>query len=153
MKLFLVRHGTALSKEADPSRPLSEHGKADVRRMARYLAELNIRISDIRHSTKLRAAQTAGILASKVATGTDVTEVEGLAPDDPVEPVAGEIRSRDQDLMLVGHLPFLHKLAGYLLGSLADPLLCPTASVLILSRTEDGVWSVESQIRPQDLES
>ena len=39
MKLFLVRHGTALSKEADPSRPLSELGKADVRRMARHLAE------------------------------------------------------------------------------------------------------------------
>ena len=33
MKLYLVQHGDALTKESDPDRPLSDRGRADVTEM------------------------------------------------------------------------------------------------------------------------
>ncbi len=37
MKLYLVQHGKALSKEADPQRPLSEEGIREVKKMAEFI--------------------------------------------------------------------------------------------------------------------
>ena len=38
MYLYLVQHGAAVSKEIDPERPLSQEGRAEVRKVASYLA-------------------------------------------------------------------------------------------------------------------
>ena len=44
MKLYLVQHGQAVSKEEDPERPLSEQGREDVRRVATRLGEAGVRV-------------------------------------------------------------------------------------------------------------
>ena len=38
MRLFLVQHGNALTKDMDPERGLSESGKQDVANVAAFLA-------------------------------------------------------------------------------------------------------------------
>lgn len=62
MKLYLVQHGEALSKEQDTKRSLSEQGRREVERMANFLATAGVRVARICHSGKLRAQQTAEIL-------------------------------------------------------------------------------------------
>jgi len=153
MKLFLVRHGEAVSSDVDPVRPLSGTGKAVVAKVGRHLKGLGIRVADIRCSTKARALQTAQIIAEEIAPGQAPAETQGLKPNDPVEPVVRQLEGETRDTMIVGHLPFLPALAGRLLGEARPPetLGFPTAGVLALVRSEEGIWSAEFQVWPEQI--
>ena len=63
MKLYLMQHGKAMSKEENPERPLTDQGKDDVGRVSKSIAQAEIQLSEIRHSGKRRAEDTANIVA------------------------------------------------------------------------------------------
>jgi phosphohistidine phosphatase len=153
MRLFLVRHGEAVSSEVDPARPLSETGKAVVSKVGRHLKGLGIQVEEIRCSTKARAVQTAQIIAEEIAPGTAPAETPGLKPNDPMEPVAQELEQEKRDTMIVGHLPFLPALAARLLGESKppEPVGFPAAGVVALVRNDEGVWSAEFQVWPEQI--
>ena len=113
MIVYLVRHGEAVAEEIDPARPLTEKGKAEVEATARGLWDEGARVEEIWHSGKLRAKQTAEILA-RVLNISKVIEKEGLKPNDPVTPIAELIRQTNKTILIAGHLPFLTKLASLL---------------------------------------
>ena len=115
MGLYLVQHGDALEEAVDPSRPLSPRGRADVEALARACRG-KIAVREIIHSGKLRAEQTAQILSE--ALGAPVRAQKGLNPADPPRAFA-EALSAD-DLCVVGHLPFLERLAGLLVAGRED---------------------------------
>jgi phosphohistidine phosphatase len=64
MQLYLVQHGAAKSEAEDPQRGLTDEGKRTIERMAAFLAPLGFSLDRIEHSEKLRARQTAEILAA-----------------------------------------------------------------------------------------
>jgi len=66
MPLYLVRHGEAYSETVDPDRSLTERGKAIVADMAQMAASLNLPVSQVRHSTKIRARETADIFSTQI---------------------------------------------------------------------------------------
>jgi len=78
---------------------------------------------------------------------------EGLSPNDAPEPIAEEIEKTGQDLMIVGHLPFLSRLAGLLLtgNPLAEPAAFEKASVVCLRQNEDGRWQLSWMVTPDIL--
>ena len=115
MRVYLIQHGEAKAKEADPERPLTDKGAADVRRVAAFVEPLHLRVRAIWQSGKTRARQTAEAFAAVVKAGEGVVRHDGMGPKDDVVPVADEIVRGGEDLVLVGHLPFLGKLAGRLL--------------------------------------
>lgn len=115
MRIYLAQHGQAKQKDVDPDRHLTEKGIDDVKKVASFLRQFKLSVGSIWHSGKARAAQTANILASSLAVGQDVIQHDGLAPNDPITPVKEEIMQANNDLMIVGHLPFLSKLASSLL--------------------------------------
>ncbi len=120
MALYLVQHGKNLSKDIDPDQPLSADGRADVERIAGVARGYGIKPGRIEHSPKKRAAQTAQILAEALQPEDGVKERSGIkALDDPAELAPG--LSADQDLMLVGHLPFLERLCSYLITGQQEP--------------------------------
>ena len=84
MKVYLVRHGEAVSSGIHPQRPLSEQGRADVQKVAAFIKPLGISVEHIRHSGKLRAAQTAEILTESVKVEKGCSEHEALGPNDDV---------------------------------------------------------------------
>ncbi len=114
MALLLVQHGKSLSKDIDPGKGLSEAGVADARRIAGVAGAYNVRVSCIRHSGKKRARQTAEIFASDLVPERGVEESSGMGPLDDVKAFAATLDSND-DLMLVGHLPFMERLTSYLI--------------------------------------
>ena len=61
--LYLVQHGEATKETEDPARPLTEHGRQEVVKVARALARVRLGVSVIAHSGKLRARQTAELQA------------------------------------------------------------------------------------------
>jgi phosphohistidine phosphatase len=153
MRLYLVQHAEAKREEEDPARPLSERGSTDIRRMAEFLKARGLRVSKILHSGKLRARQTAEILAEGILSAGGLEQAEGLAPlDDPAvwkERLKGEL----EDLVLVGHLPHLAKLAGLLLTEDAErkPIVFRPGGVFCLERDEAGKWSVKWGLTPELL--
>ncbi|MFW6081569.1 MAG: phosphohistidine phosphatase SixA [Desulfosalsimonas sp.] len=113
MALYLVQHGKNLSKEIDADQSLSEEGKKDAERIGDTAAAYEVVVGRIRHSGKKRAAQTAEIFAEKLGVG-DVEEAEGLkALDDPAGFAEGNIKP-GENLMLVGHLPFMERMGSWL---------------------------------------
>ena len=67
MKLYLAQHGEACAKDIDPERPLTDQGRDDIERLAAFLARAGIQVERVIDSGKLRAAQTADLLAAAVA--------------------------------------------------------------------------------------
>ena len=64
MKLFLLRHAHAQSGTNDKQRPLSHEGEETVRALAGFLSRHDRKLPEtFRHSSLLRAQQTAEILA------------------------------------------------------------------------------------------
>ena len=149
-RLYLVRHGDAKPKEEDPERGLTDAGRTAVARMAAWAADAGIRADEIRHSGKLRAQQTAEIFAAQL--GVPITAAPGLAPNDDVAAVAELIEREQGVVMLVGHLPFLERLAALLItGNAEDKVLNLEASALAeLTRTDDG-WTVTGLMQPRLL--
>jgi phosphohistidine phosphatase len=119
MIIYLVRHGDAVPEEKDPARPLSEKGRAEVEATARGLRDQGAKADEIWHSGKLRAKQTAEIIAG-VLNVSHVIEKEGLKPDDPATPIADLIRQTNKNILIAGHLPFIPKLAVVLEPNLRD---------------------------------
>jgi phosphohistidine phosphatase len=150
MLLYLVQHAEAKSKEEDPERGLTEKGLQDIRKVASYVAGLNIRVDEIFHSGKKRALQTAEVLAEHLKLEKDVFEKDGLAPMDDPQIWFERLSELEEDIMLVGHLPHLSKLASLILTGDAGKTIInfKNAGILCLKRSEDAHWSVEWMITP-----
>ena len=149
MRLYLVQHGEALPESSDPERPLSEKGRADVARVAAMLQRAAIRVGVIQHSGKKRAAQTAELLAT--AIGVEQTIVRsGIGPKDAVGPLIADVTCRADDLMVVGHLPFLGRVAAALVnGDESKPVVSfQQGGVVCLCREEVGIWTVAWMLVP-----
>jgi len=116
MRLYLVRHGEAASDKEDSRRPLSAAGRRQVVDLARKAKEAGAAPARILHSGKLRAQQTAEVLGEALEP-VEVREIAGLLPEDDPEPAAELARESDEEVMLVGHLPFMGVLSGLLLGT------------------------------------
>ena len=120
MDVYLMQHGVAMSEAQDPARPLTEDGRAAAARVAERARAGGVRIDRCLHSGKVRAEQTAHILA--MAVGIPAVEARaGLNPSDPVATFADwieqEARSApDGAIAVVGHLPFLARLASLLVA-------------------------------------
>ena len=114
MRLLLVQHGEACTKDVDPDRPLTDRGSADVDRLAGFLGDAGIRVGRVIHSGKLRARQTAARLAAVIAPGVEL-EVSGLInPNDNPAAFDWQSGSWDSDTLVVGHLPFMARLVAHL---------------------------------------
>jgi phosphohistidine phosphatase len=150
VKLYLVQHGDALAKEVEADRPLSPRGHDDVRRMAVFLSG-KLRPARVCHSGKTRARQTAELLAEALAPGCVIEALSGIAPKDPVVPLVGRLAELGDELLVVGHLPFLAKLATVLVtGREQSPVVdCRPGSILCLFSSGDGQWVIQWMIRPE----
>jgi phosphohistidine phosphatase len=153
MRIYLTQHGLAVPKDIDPDRPLTDQGRDDVRRLADFLSNAGIRIDQVLHSGKTRAAQTAAILAEVIPTQGQPHKHAGLGPKDPVEELSADIAGWSSDTLIVGHLPHLGRLAALLLTADADrPLLAfQPASMACLERDADGHWLLAWMARPELL--
>jgi phosphohistidine phosphatase len=120
MDIYLMQHGEAVPAEVDPERPLADAGRASVAAVAAHAAARGVTVDRIVHSGKLRAVQTAAILAEAVGC-TALDRADGLKPGDDVRAAAAALVDPGQagSLAIVGHLPSLDRLASLLVAG--DP--------------------------------
>ncbi len=152
MNLYLVQHGEAVAKTEDPERPLSDKGWEDIQRVAAYVARrTDILIRQINHSGKTRARQTAELLAEAIQPPEGVSDVPDLAPMDDPSVWVSYLAETTRDLMLVGHLPHLSKLAALLICQDGTQKVVDfkMGGVVCVGRDEEGDWSVRWMVTPE----
>jgi phosphohistidine phosphatase len=149
--LYLVQHGEAKREEEDPVRPLSYKGIDDVKKVASFLSRLKITVEEVLHSSKLRARQTAEILADSFLITKGVSETEGLSPLDEPGIWSEKLKSRTHSLMLVGHLPHLGKLFSLLIGGDKEKniIAFKMGCVVCTKRDNAGIWTLQWMITPE----
>jgi len=143
MDLYIVRHGEALPAASDAARQLSDHGRAEVEAVANAIHKRGASVRQIRHSGRVRAQETAEIIGGVLLPPAGVIETPGIHPDDPIEPFAFSLFGERESLMMVGHLPFVARLVGFLTSGNTDrsPARFPTATVTYL-QGEDDHWDL-----------
>src|SRR5438128_656836 len=153
MHAYLVQHGKAKSAEEDPNRGLSDEGRAEVMRVAEFLAELRITVNLIQHSGKARAEETAHLLAATIRCTTGPCRSEGLNPDDDPSVTANFLNVYTDDILIVGHLPHLERLTSLLLTGSLDrrPVQFRNGGVVRLEKEHKGRWSLVWAIVPELL--
>ena len=152
MIAYLVQHADALSQEENPERPLSVKGQADIRKVAAFISEhQKIIVNSIVHSGKTRARQTAEVLAEFINSQRGVTSEEGLEPLANPILLVNRLNSTKEDIMVVGHLPHLSKLASLLLcqAETKNIVTFQMGGVLCLERVDEGSWSILWMVVPQ----
>ncbi len=149
MQLYLVQHGAAKPEAEDPQRALTEEGRRTVERLAEFLLPRGLSLHRIEHSEKLRARQTAEILAARLRPAEGMKQMAGMAPNDDVEPMRARLEKESKNVMLVGHLPYLSRL----LGLEADRTVVQfhMGGVVRLDREVGGHWVVRWVMPPELL--
>jgi len=149
MTLYLVQHGDAVPEAADPARPLSERGRRDVRALAELLARAGAAPLRVCHSGKLRAQQTAEIIAARVAPGAVIEAARGLDPGDDPTAAARSLAAASGDLLVVSHMPLVAKVATLLVAGKAAPAIVAfrPGAALALERGDDS-WLIAWLVRP-----
>ena len=150
MFVYLVQHAEAKSEQEDPSRSLSEKGIHDIEKVASYASHNNLKIQMIFHSPKVRAKQTAGVLSEHLKPSKGISEVDGLAPLDEPDIWAQRLKDVPDDIMLVGHLPHLDRLASLLLCGDKEKhaISFKMAGVVCLKRTDTGSYALQWMVTP-----
>jgi len=150
MKLYLVQHGEALPADEDPARPLSAQGQQDVQAMAELLDVAGIRVARVWHSGKLRAGQTAELLARRVCPRCRTEAIGGIGPNDSTAEFSQDVDVWQEDTLVVGHLPFMARLVSRLVCGAPERELGSyfPGSIVCLERSGAHSWSVQWMLRP-----
>lgn len=140
MDIYLVRHAKAEPGTDDEARGLTKGGRASAARVAALLAVSGAAPVRIEYSPLVRAVQTAEIIAGELRS--PLAEANDLRPGRPVEAVRERLLTEQPDsIMLVGHNPFMERLASLLICEDPDALTLSfhTASVARLVPTGMGL--------------
>ena len=151
MALYLVQHGRSLPKDVDPDQGLSDEGVAETKRIAEVARGYRVSVSLIQQSGKKRARQTADIYADALNPAGGVAEVSGLKPLDDVAAFAASLDAA-ANTMLVGHLPFMERMAAYLVTGSADkPIIrFQNSGIVCLDQNPDtGAWMIIWTLMPR----
>jgi phosphohistidine phosphatase len=151
MALYLVQHGKSLPKAADPGQGLSQEGIAETRRMAEVASGYGVAVRAIHHSPKDRARQTAEIFADALSPPGGIRQIEGIKPMDDVTAIAPTL-TPEADLMLVGHLPFMARMAAYLVAGRTEPSIFrfQNSGIVCLDRQPDEKnWQINWTLMPK----
>ncbi len=140
MKIYLIQHGEAKREEEDPLRGLTEKGKEDIKKSGEFLNKINVKVNKIWHSGKKRAEESSLILKECLSFEKEIEKIDGINPMDEPEGIYEKIKNLDYDLLVVGHLPNLSKLASLLLAKDKNKniIAFKMASVLCIEKKEEN---------------
>lgn len=115
MKLYLVHHAHALTKEEDPGRHISPKGQQECDRLGARLRALGASPVRILHSDKQWTIDTAERIAARLGMeGRTAKAAYPINTGDPVEPFVQEIAAAGGDVMMCGHVDYLLRSASRL---------------------------------------
>ncbi len=119
MNLLIMRHGEAepyASEYKDESRPLTDHGRKQVRAKSQAIAAYDPKM--LLASPFLRTQQTADIIEASLERHAERTACDWIRSESSVESAIFELNQLQAEaLLLVSHMPFVSMLVEYLTGA------------------------------------
>jgi len=124
MNLYILRHGIAVEPgspgyEEDADRPLTPEGECKLRRITEAMEALDLSFDLILSSPFLRARQTAEIVAEALKARKRLDYSDSLKPGGSSRKLVehlDHLRPRPDDVLLVGHEPYLSELISLLVS-------------------------------------
>lgn len=120
MELYLMRHGTAFSREINAEMPLSAVGQDQVVQIAKAMATMGHSFNAILSSPLTRALQTAKIMAEATRFPVENIEIhDSLLPGSQVETALAAIGKDyvDHSILVCGHMPLIERIAAHKMGA------------------------------------
>lgn len=149
MKVYLLRHGDYAISELTHTDSLTDKGQKEIKHLAHFLQQCNIKVATIYHSGKNRANQTAEII-SAFLSNKHVEIYPNLSPMDDVGLFAQDLYHFTDDLLVVGHLPFLSRLVSKLLidSDTKDIVEFKTGTLVVLERLNHSRFIIRWVLAP-----
>lgn len=148
MKLYLARHGEYLANDIIQGEVLSEKGINTIKRMAEFIKSAHLSVNIIYHSHKIRAQQTAALLAEGFQC-SQIIKQDGLQPLDDVSKIAQNLITSEENILIVGHLPFMSRLVNQLLKVREDKeMISFLPGTIVCFKREDDHWMIEWVLNP-----
>lgn len=122
-ELYLIRHAIAEERgdswPDDAKRPLTDDGTDKMRKAARGLERIGVRLDAILTSPFVRTRQTAEIVAAAFGQRPPIVTIDSLAPGGSIQNVLSDLekQSRRSRVAIVGHEPGIGELAARLAGA------------------------------------
>ena len=128
MNIFILRHGIAVEPstpgfENDADRPLIPKGERRLRSAAAAMKKLELSFDLILSSPFVRARQTAEIVAGELKLKKRFEFFDGLVPGGNPRALIhalNELKPEPENVLLVGHEPYLSRLISLLVSGSAD---------------------------------
>ena len=103
------------------------------------------------HSGKLRAEQSASLMAETLAPAIKPIVADGLKPKDDPALFASAIVPQGKDIMIVSHMPLVSRLCSVLLTGYADTEFASSPGTLFCLDNKSGIWRLQFMLRPEFL--
>jgi len=124
MNIFILRHGIAVERgtpgfENDAERPLTPKGRRQLRKSAAAMKKMKLKFGLILSSPCERARRTAEIVAEELKLKKRLKLADTLKCEGDPEKLVGELarlKPRPENVMLVGHEPYLSRLVSLLVS-------------------------------------
>jgi phosphohistidine phosphatase len=121
MKLYFVRHGKASPvASSDEMRPLTHQGADDVRQIGRFLDRMGVEPVRIYTSPRLRALQTANIIADSLGARAFVDDACNFNFNIRHIPELVADLGEKAEVMFVGHNPSMSEIVEATCGASVD---------------------------------
>jgi phosphohistidine phosphatase len=123
MNIYILRHGIAMEREGwqekdDSQRPLTIDGEKQLKKISKALEKMELKFDLILSSPFERAKKTAEIVAEKLDLKKMLKFSDNLTPEGDLESLVAEINKlKPENLLLVGHEPYLSKLTAQLISN------------------------------------
>ena len=143
-----MQHGDAVDESVDAERPLSQQGIDDIQHLAWRMQKMGVQLAHIYHSGKLRAEQSAEIIAQEVAPAVQPLQVNGLKPNDDPSVIAEDINKIADDILITSHMPFVSRLCSWLLAGHSDIEFASEPGTLFCLEKHGKCWRLIGMIRP-----
>ncbi len=120
-------------------------------RVGRAAQVAGVDVPAIYHSGKLRARQTAEVLAEQLRVTEAPLERDGLSPNDDPDLILKELDSLGNQVMLVGHMPHVSRLCSLLTTGDPDrhPVKFRMGGIVCLVRDGSGPWQLGWMLTPE----
>ena len=151
MNLYILQHGEAETKEVDPERSLSEQGVRNIRVLAMHMKNMGVRPGKIFHSGKLRAEQSAQLVAETLSPEIQPVQTDGLNPNDDPSVIVSDIDQIGEDILIASHMPFVSRLCSSLLTGTTNTEFASVPGTLICLEKAEDKWRLAYMLRPDFL--
>lgn len=153
MKLYLMRHGEALSSQKDPLRGLTDDGKEKIEQLAKHLQQQSLSFTYVFHSMKKRAQQTAEIMTRVIYPDIKPTLLENITPTDDPSLILEKINSWTEDTLVTSHLPFIPNLITLLTAQdvYLSAISFETGTIVCLEKNKNLNWIIKWSSAPSEI--